>query len=121
MNDTFKIRAAGEEIGVFSTRQVMRMREREELENPVEFGSEKKSAWLPIAGLMDDEYPSSERIAQMKEAGIKSVKVLSGGDGDCPACAALTKSKYSIAKAPTIPPLGCSCIPWCRLCVVAAE
>lgn len=113
-----KIRANGKELGEIPLRRLFTLRTRGELENPVEFYSDTKQSWLPIAGIMEDIEPSS-RLRDMRETGIEYVSILDSGTGeDCRACKALCRKKYSIAEVPPIPPADCSCVPWCRCVIV---
>jgi hypothetical protein len=118
MSDKRKIRAGGDEIGLLSLDKLYRLVTRGDLDAPREFWSEEKKSWLPLSGIMFDIEPS--RVSQMREAGVSLVSVLGSG-ADCPACDALQKKSFPIDEAPTLPPAGCSCIPWCRLTMVATS
>ena len=121
--DSRKIRANGQELGEIPLRRLYTMRMRGELENPVEFYSKARRAWLPIAGFMDDfEISHEQRIQNMRDVGIKYAEILnSGTDEDCPACVALSGKKYPINSVPSLPPPDCSCVPWCRCVIIAVE
>jgi hypothetical protein len=82
------------------------------------FWSESSQAWKQLSALLFDLEPS--RLSQMASAGIKRVKVLGCGD-DCEACAAFAGKVYSISSPPSIPPVDCQCVPWCRLVFAAVE
>ena len=88
-----------------------------------EFWSERDREWKPMAGIMNDFSPSpDERLASAISAGIQWVKVLdSGQPDDCTACKSLAGRRYPIAQAPRLPPLGCSCLPWCRCVTISVE
>ena len=73
--------------------------------------------WRPLAGIICDLQPP--RIPEMKAAGITKVKILCSGGDDCPMCSALVGKTYSIDEVPTVPPDGCTCIPWCRCIEIA--
>jgi hypothetical protein len=114
MNDeNRKIRSDGKELGIFSIDQLYRMAMRGDINHTSEFWCERQSAWLPLAGIIIDMYPS--RLDQMRDTGFKKVKILGSNSDDCPACLDLQKNAYPIDEAPTLPPKDCTCIPWCRL------
>ena len=125
MSEKRKIKVNGEEQGPYSIAQLYRMATRKEIDYTAEFLSEKTNAWLPLAGIIDDldtTITADQRIQQMKRAGITKVGILgSGANGDCPVCGSLCKETYSIDNVPMLPPEGCTCVPWCRLCITAKE
>jgi len=116
-----EIRCGGEELGTFKLPKLMRAIERGDFESPVEFRSIRTNDWLPVAGIIEDFYPSKDKAAGMLEVGITEVQFLEGGPDDCPLCKTIAAKTYSPADVPEIPPKGCSCIPWCRLCIVAVR
>jgi hypothetical protein len=123
MSEKRRVKMNGEDLGEYSIDQLYRMATRKEIDYTAEFLSEKTNAWLPLAGIIDDldtTVTADHRIQQMKEAGITRVKILgSGTKEDCPVCRSLCKETYPIDNVPMLPPEGCTCIPWCRLIVVA--
>jgi hypothetical protein len=63
-----------------------------------------------------------ERIAQIKQAGIKYLKWLTAGlPSECEICRQLHDTIYSIDKPPVIPPPGCQCELWCLCMLVASD
>jgi len=119
MSDKRKVLSGSQEIGLFSLDRLHRMATRGDLNAPREFWSEKKESWLPLSGIMFDIEPS--RISEMRGAGIQKVSVLGVDSSDCPACTALQRNVFSIDAVPELPPAACSCVPWCRLVVVATQ
>lgn len=120
MSDKRKIRFEGVEEGPFNLQKIMRMRERGELGNAAEFWSLRDKAWKPIVAMMTDfEVYDDDRMRSMREAGIKRVRVLPSGSDDCAVCAALADKIFAINEAPTFPPEGCTCVPWCRSILLA--
>ena len=70
---------------------------------------------------VEDVVPSSERIAELREAGISFCQILSSGHNDeCDACRAILDRKMPLDAFPGLPPDGCECVPWCRGVVIAA-
>ncbi len=110
-----RIRFLGEELGLFTTKEVFMMRERNEIDSTAEFYSEKLKRWRLLPEYMEEEFPSSEKIAQFKSMGYEYLRVIGTPGEDCPACNETTNQTYFIDKPPLIPPLNCTCIPWCRL------
>ena len=82
------------------------------------FWSERRNQWLPLTHLLHDISPDRERLAKMRESGIKYVKITGSGD-DCDACRKLHYRIYSIAAVPELPPLDCKCNPWCGCLIIA--
>jgi len=77
------------------------------------FWSESKKAWKSMPGIMLDIDP--DRLEQFIKEGVKKVRVQSSGPKDCRACTALADKIFPIDKPPELPPVGCTCVPWCRL------
>lgn len=119
MSDTRKVRYNGKELGPIALKALFRMSTRREIDETAEFWSDEKQQWLPLPGIMFDIEPS--RVPAMRAAGIERVSILGSGSDDCPACAALLNKIYQIEAVPELPPIDCSCVPWCRLTVIAAE
>lgn len=119
MNDTRNIRSGGQELGAIGIAKLQRMLMRGGLAQPVEFWSEAAGSWMPIAGLIFDFAP--DRVMELRASGITQVGVIGAGDGDCPACSAIIGKSFPIDGAPKIPPANCTCVPWCRLTVIAEE
>jgi hypothetical protein len=114
-----RIRFEGEELGEFSVRQVMRMAERGQINHMAEYWSEKGQEWRRLPSFISDFDDLPDRLPQMKAAGITRVEVLRGDANDCPACKEIQRV-HSIEQAPVLPPLGCTCVPWCRCTLAAA-
>jgi len=115
-DDVRKVRCGGEE-GLLALSKLNRLVSRGDIDGTAEFWSEARQAWLPLVGIMFDIYP--DRLPQMLKAGVRKVSILGSAPDDCPACAALQNKLFSIADVPALPPAGCSCVPWCRLTVIA--
>jgi hypothetical protein len=91
--------------GPFTVQQVYRMAKRGEINNHTPFWSERSQQWLPLLHLLKDMYPDRDQLDQMRNAGIKRVKVIGSGlDDDCDACRKLTGQLYAIDDAPELPP-----------------
>jgi hypothetical protein len=60
------------------------------------------------------------RLQEMKQTGIKRVKVL-GSTETCPACRAESGKVYAIEAAPVLPHEGCSCERGCVCLLIATE
>lgn len=125
MSDDRKIRFEGREEGPYSIDKLFRMATRGDFDHTAEFFAEKSNQWLPIAGIIDDldsTLTTEERVRQIREAGIKNVEFLPGdAKTDCPSCRAIAKEVYPIDSVPKVPPSDCSCVPWCRLCLIAGR
>lgn len=121
MNEDLRfIHYNGETQGPYTPERLMRMRTKGELPDSTLFWSESRQLWLPIAALLND-LERGTTVEAMLELGFKKVEVLSSGTGDeCPACLAI-EGVHNIERAPKLPPDGCTCIPWCRCCLVVAE
>lgn len=113
-----EIRADGEEVGDLTLPQLMRAIERAEFDGALEYLSVKTGEWLPVVGILND-YIDHDRLADLREAGVRRVSVIGAGD-DCPVCYALTGRVLEIGDVPSLPPPGCSCIPWCRCTLIAS-
>jgi hypothetical protein len=121
MSDERQIRFNGRELGPYTVERLFRAVMSKEFDHTTEFFSERNKQWFPIVGLLEDYYPIAEKIERMREVGITSVKIVSGGDReDCPACRAIADRIYPIDHVPTLPPAGCMCVPWC-CCIVLAS
>ena len=119
MSDKRMVRFDGVEEGPFGLQQIMRMRTRGDLGAETEFWSERDKTWKPIVAMMTDfEVYDDERLREMREAGILYV-TFAGNDEDCPACQAFMNKVFPIDEAPTLPPAECTCVPWCRLILIA--
>lgn len=118
MSDERLVRCGGMEEGPFNLQKIMRMRMRGELGAETEFWSERDKKWKPIAEIMTEV--DAERLRDMREVGILHV-AFAGNDEDCLACQALMNKTFPIDEAPTLPPAGCTCVPWCRLIPVATR
>ena len=104
----------------FTVPQLYRLVKHREIGNLTPFWSERRRQWLPLIHLLHDIFPDSDRLARMRESGIKYVKIIdSGATDDCDACRKLTGRIYSIDATPVLPPPECTCNPWCG-CVITA-
>ena len=79
-----EIRCGGENLGAFKLQKLYRAVTRGDFEKPLEFLSIRTNEWLPLAGILEDFYPTPEKVKQMKEAGFSKVKFLDSGGDDCP-------------------------------------
>ena len=119
MKDTRWLWIDEQQTGPFTVDQLYRMAQREEIGPQTLFWSDHRKQWLPLTGVMLDIEPGG--FQQMRESGIRRAEILDSGTGeDCPACHALTGRTYPIAAVPTLPPDGCTCVPWCRCIITAA-
>jgi hypothetical protein len=123
MSDRRRIRVDGDEGDDHTLVQLMRAIMRGDFEGTVEFYSERLREWQPVVGIMNDfDYTSAEQLDRIRKAGIFNVRILTSGEGiDCPICTANAALIWPIDAAPSIPPLGCTCKPWCRCIYIAAE
>jgi len=121
VKDTRLIRAGGRELGELGARQVLDLYEKGAITRDAEYWSETGKTWKPLGTFMQDLNDPKARVEMMRCAGIRNVKVLGGGDADCPACKALQDKNYSIIQAPILPPADCTCDPWCGCTFVAAQ
>lgn len=120
MSEERKIRFRGTERGSYTIARLHDAVTSGELNHTAEFFSERKQKWLPVPGIMEDFFPSEERLLQLRDKGITKVKMLeSGTQGECPLCKKIGNRAYLIDQVPVIPPEGCQCIPWCGLSVVS--
>jgi hypothetical protein len=101
------------------------MATRGDFDHTAQFFSEKSKQWLPIAGIIDDleaTVTTEERLKDLKQMGFKKVKFLPGDETtDCPSCRAIAKKVHPIDNVPKVPPDDCTCVPWCRLCLVVHQ
>ena len=105
--------------GPFSIQQIMRMTELGEANHRTEFWAKSSKSWEPLTRFMCDIEPSN--VSQLEEAGIEHVEVLTSGTGtDCPACMALSGKVFPIDDRPELPPVDCTCLPWCRSMFIAS-
>jgi hypothetical protein len=122
-DDTRWIRKDEQRKGPFTVQQLYRMVNRGEIDNQTLFWSERRQHWLRLVRLLDDLYPTSENLDQMRQAGIKRVKVIGRGPGwedrTCDACRKLIDRTFPIDAAPELPPEGCNCTPWCGSLIIA--
>jgi len=107
--------------GPFKIQKLYRMAKRGEIDNHTPFWSERRQKWLPLLHLLCDMYPDRDRLDQMRDVGIKRVKVIGSGLDDCDACRKLTGQLYATENAPQLPPKDCTCTPWCRCTIAATE
>lgn len=120
MSNSLRIKIGSDELGPYPFEKIERLADRGGFADGGSFWSETKQGWMPIAGVLFEIYPP--RIADMKCAGIRRVKVLtSGTKRDCKSCRTLAKTTYDIDSVPELPPVDCSCKPWCMLTIVAVE
>lgn len=119
MSDKRKIRFQGEDLGELSIDRLYRMASRGDIDHTAEFWSEQAQDWRGLAGIIFDLQPS--RLDDMRAAGITKVEILGSGSDDCPICTALQGRDFSIDDVPTLPPSGCTCIPWCRCTEIAKQ
>jgi hypothetical protein len=109
-------------LGPLSIDKLFRMAKSGDIEPATLFWSEREQEWRAISGIMEDLYPSSEKIADMKSSGIQRCTILGSGTGeDCPACQSVCDKVFTLDEFPGLPPVGCECIPWCRCAVIAAS
>ena len=116
MSEKFLIRGAGEEWGRLTIQEAYRTLSSGDVNPPIEYWHEETKKWRPISRIMFDLEPT--RLEEMKNAGIRFVRVL-GSDDDCPSCSTFANNRFPIEELPEIPSPQCTCIPWCRLCLVA--
>lgn len=119
MSDKRKIRFQGEELGELSIDRLYRMASRGDIDHTAEFWSEQAQDWRGLAGIIFDLQPPS--LDDMRAAGIAKVEILGSGSNDCPFCLALQERDFPIDAVPTLPPQGCTCVPWCRCTEIAKQ
>jgi hypothetical protein len=118
--DTREIRFRGTPRGTYTIDRLYRACMSGEFDGTAEFFSDRKKEWIHLVAILEDFYPSADKIQTLRAINISTVKILgTGTEGDCPACNALTTHVYPIDDVPTIPPADCCCVPWCGLVVVA--
>jgi hypothetical protein len=118
MSESRNLRYRGQVLGPHSLAHLYRMATDGKIDHAAEFLSASTNEWRPLSGIMEDFYPSKEKLEQMRESGITKVTILGSGE-DCPACHSLQQTIYPIDEPPMLPPEGCKCVPWCRCEVVA--
>jgi hypothetical protein len=115
-----EIRFRGESRGTYTIERLYQARMSGEFDGTAEFFSDRKKEWIPLVRILEDLYPSEDKIQGLRAVNVSKVTILgTGTKGDCPACNALISHVYSIDNVPTIPPADCCCVPWCGLVVVA--
>ncbi len=105
--------------GPFSVAQMYKMAKSGEIVPTTLFWSEAKQKWLPLACVMFDIEPS--RLSEMAAAGVERVEILGSGQVDCLICSGLVGKFYLIVASPVLPPPDCTCVPWCRLLIIATK
>src|ERR1035438_2400066 len=118
MSEQRKIRFDGKVQGPHSLDQLNRMAKRREFDRSAEFFSIITEEWLPLAGIMEDFDPSTDRLKQLRKAGIKEVGII-GTEDACSVCLSLCRKTYSLGNVPRLPPKGCTCFPWWELSIGA--
>jgi len=122
MPETFFVWVQGEQYGPFSLPKLYEMRLEGRLLQSTLYWSEHYKEWRGIVSIMQDHYPSADRLRQIRESGITHCKILGPGDGtECPACASLVDRIMHKDEVPVLPPAECQCTPWFRCVVVAAS
>ena len=122
MPDTFLVWLEGEQYGPFSLSKLHEFRLEGRLPHDTLYWSEFYKEWRGIVSILDDHYPSADRLRKIRESSITHCKVLSVGDGsECPACQEQVDRVMPLDDFLGTPPPGCECTPWCRCCVVAAR
>ena len=121
MNDDARCLLIDEQrSGPFTVQQLYRMAKRGEIDNRTFFWSERSKKWLPLPHLLCDMYPDDDKLNQMRDCGIKRVKVIgSGWNDECDSCRNVIDHTFQIDPAPELPPEGCNCTPWCRCIIIA--
>jgi hypothetical protein len=110
----------GSQCGPYNIDKLYRMAKDGSIDHDTLFWSDRQQQWLQLTHLMFDLAPN--RLEQMRTSGVRHVEVLDSGTGeDCPACLQLTGKKYEIEAAPSLPPVGCTCSPWCRCMFIAVR
>ena len=105
--------------GPFTVAQLARLAKDGEINHRTLFWSERSAEWQAQRGLLFDLYPG--QLPDMQRVGVRYVQVLGSGVADCAACKRLHDRAYPIEKAPKLPPSRCTCNPWCRCVIVAAQ
>lgn len=119
MKDTRWLWIDEQHSGPYTVDQLYRMAQRKEIGPNTLFWSDSRQQWLPLTGFLFDIEPDG--FQQLNEFGITRAEILDSGTGeDCPVCHVLTGRIYPLASVPTLPPDGCTCVPWCRCSIVAA-
>jgi hypothetical protein len=119
MSEERRIRFEGEELGEFSIRQVMRMAEKKEIDHTAEYWSEKGKEWRRLPSFIMDFDDQPDRVEQMKAARVETTEIFGVDASDCPGCKALQGKAYPVEQTPALPPLDCTCVPWCRCIAIA--
>ena len=84
------------------------------------YWSERLQQWRPIRGMHCEDH--DERLAEMRRTGVKRVEFADSGHGeDCRVCKELADKRFTILDAPSLPPRGCECEPWCSAKVMAVQ
>lgn len=122
MPETFYVWVEGEQYGPFSLSKLGEMRVEGRLPQTTLYWSEHYKEWRSITLILNDHYPSADRVRNMREAGITYCKILGAGHGDeCPACLEQIERVMPLDEFAGTPPPGCTCIPWCRCVVIAVK
>ena len=84
------------------------------------YWSERLQQWREIRGMKCEDH--EERLAEMRRTGVKRVEFADSGKGDdCRICSELADKRFTILDAPSLPPKGCDCEPWCCAKVIAVQ
>jgi hypothetical protein len=119
MEDRRWIRKDSEHKEQFTVRELHYLVKSGKIGHWTPFWSERRQAWLPLTHLLHDTFGhDGDRLAKMRAAGIKYVKITGSGN-DCDACRKLDHRIYSIDTVPELPPSDCTCNPWCGCLVIA--
>jgi hypothetical protein len=124
MTDERRIRHHGQDFGFWRICDLYRAMLEGKFDHTVEFLSLRVNHWLPIVGILEDldRMETAEQVRNWKKKGIKTVQFLPACCGrGCSQCKAIAGKTYLIDEMPTIPPKGCTCIPWCMLSPCAVE
>ena len=106
--------------GPYTEAQLREKIRRHDITPEMLYWSERLQQWRPIRAMKCEDH--SERLAEMRRSGVKRVEFAdSGTREDCRICSELADKRFIIYEAPTLPPAGCQCEPWCRSKVIAIQ
>jgi len=113
------ISRVGKTEGPFTIDEIYDMVIARKMDHNAMFWSESKKSWKFLPGLMLDVDP--DHLDQFIKDGVKQVRVQGSGPKDCPACSVLADKIFPVDNPPLLPPVGCQCVPWCRLVFAAVQ
>jgi len=115
----YTLNVGGVEMEPLTLEDISTAAEQGEYDSTALYWSKRLNKWMPVTAILNEE--DGDPLESMKGSTITKVMILgSGTDDDCPVCAELDGRTFPIDEAPSLPPPGCTCLPWCRSVIVPA-